>query len=186
LRRGFIFFSDDSGAVFRLPLDGSLSPTSIIDKSKLGFDPTVLSVDWLNDVLYIVGEAGRAKWRIMKCSLDGQNLSVALAGVHNEPRQLQIDPYNGYFEYFFTNGVRGIQVLIAFSYMFWIMKNTRNNDGLYRLDLAEPSNGVRHEILPELIIDNSTIGAFTIDYSGFRLLIADEMQNTVLDVKLDG
>lgn len=70
--------------------------------------------------------------------------------------------------------------------MFWIMKNTRNNDGLYRLDLAEPSNGVRHETIPELIIDNSTIGAFTIDYSGFRLLIADEKQNTILAVSLDG
>jgi len=70
--------------------------------------------------------------------------------------------------------------------MFWIMKNSVQNDGLYRLDLAEPSNGVRHETKPELIMDNATIGAFTIDYSGFRLLIADEKQNTIFAVSLDG
>lgn len=70
--------------------------------------------------------------------------------------------------------------------MFWIMENTRNNDGLYRLDLNALSNGIRHDTAPELIIDNSTIGAFTIDYSGFRLLIADEKQNTILEVTLDG
>jgi proto-oncogene tyrosine-protein kinase ROS len=104
LRHGFIFFFDDTGVVFRLPLDGSLSPTSIVDKSMLGFDPSVLSVDWLNDALYIVGEAGRAKWRIMKCSLDGQGLTVALAGFHTEPRHLQIDPYNGYFGQIFVAG----------------------------------------------------------------------------------
>jgi proto-oncogene tyrosine-protein kinase ROS len=71
-------------------------------------------------------------------------------------------------------------------YMFWIMKNAKDTDSLYRLDLAEPSNGVKHKISPELIYDDSTIGAFTIDYPGFRLLVADEKQNTIFAVSLDG
>jgi len=95
LRLSYIFFFDETGVVYRIPLDGSLDPMSVVDKSMLGFEPSSLSVDWLNDALYIVGEASASKWRIVKCSLDGQGLTVALAGFHKKPRHLQIDPYNG-------------------------------------------------------------------------------------------
>jgi hypothetical protein len=80
-------------------MEGAPIPTHIVDKVVLGFEPLSLSVDWLNDALYIVGEVKEVvdgyRWRIMKCSLDGQRVVVALAGFNRKPRNLQIDPYNG-------------------------------------------------------------------------------------------
>ncbi|XP_065345977.1 proto-oncogene tyrosine-protein kinase ROS isoform X2 [Cloeon dipterum] len=166
LRHKIIFFSDMSGSVFRLPLMDQSEPMLVVGRAVLGFEPTSLSVDWLNGALFIVGEADQAKWCISKCSLDGQGLTVTLAGLHSIPRQLQVDPYNGY--------------------MFWIMSNEQGDDGLYRLDLTEPSNGVRHGTKPEIIIDNAKIGAYTVDHAGLRLFVADERQNTIFSVSLDG
>ncbi|XP_059481438.1 proto-oncogene tyrosine-protein kinase ROS isoform X2 [Neocloeon triangulifer] len=167
LRYKYIFFSDTSGSVFRIPMNFSANPELVIDKSVLGFEPLSLSVDWLNDALYIVGEAAdHSKWSISKCLLDGQGSTVTYAGLNSKPRQLQVDPYNGY--------------------IFWIKSNAQNEDSLYRLDLAEPSNGVKHGTKPEVIIENTMIGAYTIDHTGLRLFVADEKQNTIFSVSLDG
>jgi proto-oncogene tyrosine-protein kinase ROS len=70
--------------------------------------------------------------------------------------------------------------------MFWVMEGTRGKGGLYRMDLAEVSNGVRHETRPELILDQLHLGAFTVDHANFRLLVADQGNNTVIAVSLDG
>lgn len=57
---------------------------------------------------------------------------------------------------------------------------------MYRLDLRDISNGVRHEISPSLIFNNFDTAAFTIDYIRFKLLLASEQKNTVFAVDLDG
>lgn len=67
-------------------------------------------------------------------------------------------------------------------YLFWSVEGS----GLYRLDLRDISNGVRHEINPSLIYNNFDTAAFTIDYIRFKLLLASEQKNTVFAVDLDG
>lgn len=58
--------------------------------------------------------------------------------------------------------------------------------GLYRLDTAHISNGIRHEVKPELILQNPNLGAFTVDHTNFRILVSSHAKNTVLAVSLDG
>lgn len=66
--------------------------------------------------------------------------------------------------------------------MFW----TIESDGLYRLDLQDVSNGVKHEVEPTLIFNKSDTKAFTIDYIRFKILVVSETNNTVFAVDLDG
>lgn len=77
--------------------------------------------------------------------------------------------------HFFTN----------FRYLFWALQGVERG-GLYRLDLANISNGVRHDAPPELIVRDAHLGAFTVDHADFRLLVAHLRRNTVLAVSLDG
>lgn len=73
--------------------------------------------------------------------------------------------------------------------MFWALRGgDRGGDlgGLFRLDLANISNGVRHDSQPELIVRDAHLGAFTVDHADFRLLVAHLKKNTVLAVSLDG
>lgn len=58
--------------------------------------------------------------------------------------------------------------------------------GLYRLDLADISNGVHHEVNPELILEHPALGAFTVDHTNFRLLVPDHNENTIYSISLDG
>lgn len=58
--------------------------------------------------------------------------------------------------------------------------------GLYRLDLANISNGVHHDTQPEIIVRDAYLGAFTVDHADFRILVAHLRRNTVLAVSLDG
>lgn len=58
--------------------------------------------------------------------------------------------------------------------------------GLYRLDLADISNGVKHEARPVQLLSEAHIGAFVVDHTNFRLLVAHRKRNTVLAVSLDG
>jgi proto-oncogene tyrosine-protein kinase ROS len=69
------------------------------------------------------------------------------------------------------------------SYMSWVTEGTRVKGGLYRMDLAEVSNGERHETRPKLILDQLHLGAFTVDPANFRLLVADKGNNTVVAVR---
>lgn len=74
-----------------------------------------------------------------------------------------------------------------FRYLFWALRGSdRGGGGLYRLDLANISNGVRHDAPPELIVRDPHLGAFTVDHADFRLLIVHVLNNTVLSVSLDG
>jgi proto-oncogene tyrosine-protein kinase ROS len=97
VRLGLLFISDRSGQISRRSLEGPPSHTTILDPSRLGLIPWELSIDWLNDVLYIVGEtkSKSAKWQVLRCSLQGEGLTVAVAGFQTRPLHLQVDPYNG-------------------------------------------------------------------------------------------
>lgn len=74
-----------------------------------------------------------------------------------------------------------------FSFQIFVLGFKRvERGGLYRLDLADISNGVRHEAPPELIVRDAHLGSFTVDHADFRLLVAHLRRNTVLAVSLDG
>lgn len=72
-----------------------------------------------------------------------------------------------------------------FRYLFWALQGG-DRGGLYRLDLANISNGVRHDAPPEIIVRDPHLGAFTVDHADFRILVAHLRRNTVLAVSLDG
>lgn len=58
--------------------------------------PKLLSVDWLNDHLYVLGVQTSSKsWQISRCDLDGQKTQVAIAGLTHEPSHIEVDPFNG-------------------------------------------------------------------------------------------
>ena len=71
------------------------------------------------------------------------------------------------------------------SYLFWVIQGTMVG-GLYRLDLHDISNGVKHEVRPDIILEDPNLGAFTVDHTNFRLLVPNHSQNTVVSVSLDG
>lgn len=118
-----VFVSDSAGYVYRAPIDDKSEPVVVLSPDQVNFQPLGLSVDWLNLHLYVLGEVRRSttSWQIARCNFDGRSLTVAFAGVLSKPTHIEVDPSNGY--------------------LFWI-----NEVGLYKLDLADISNGVKHEV----------------------------------------
>lgn len=62
----------------------------------------------------------------------------------------------------------------------------KNDGGLFRLDLSDVSNGVKHEIAPTLIFNQDPIGVFAIDYIHYKILVPIEQLNTVMSMDLNG
>ncbi|XP_015585702.1 proto-oncogene tyrosine-protein kinase ROS isoform X3 [Cephus cinctus] len=158
-----LFVSDSTGYVYRTSIIEPTEPIPVLSPNQANFKPLGLSVDWLNLHLYVLGEVKHATtvWQIARCNLDGRGLTVAMAGFLTRPSHIEVDPYNGY--------------------LFWVTRN-----GLYRLDLSDISNGVKHEVQPYLILEDPDLGAFTVDHTNFRLLVPHHTQNTVISVSLDG
>ncbi|XP_045769581.1 proto-oncogene tyrosine-protein kinase ROS isoform X2 [Maniola jurtina] len=173
-----LFVSVSNGYVYRSSLAKKSSSEPILTPEHISYKPLDLSVDWLNKHLYVLGEVYYTKegsdwsntsvyssWEILRCDFDGNNKIVALSGFNSRPIHFEVDAYNGY--------------------LFWALRGVERG-GLYRLDLANISNGVRHDAPPELIVRDAHLGAFTVDHADFRLLVAHLRQNTVLAVSLDG
>ncbi|XP_012234446.2 proto-oncogene tyrosine-protein kinase ROS isoform X2 [Linepithema humile] len=159
-----LFVSTSTGYVYRTSIiERSSKAEAILSPGQMNFEPLSLSVDWLNLHLYVLGEVKHAtsKWQIARCNLDGRGLTVAMAGILSRPSHIEVDPYNGY--------------------LFWVTKV-----GLFRLDLADISNGVKHEAQPFVIVEDAHLGAFTVDHTNFRLLVPHHTRNTVISVSLDG
>jgi proto-oncogene tyrosine-protein kinase ROS len=76
------------------------------------------------------------------------------------------------------------QLLIVHRYLFWALHEP--GAGLYRLDISDISNGIKHEVQPVLILQDPNMGAFTVDHTNFRLFVSNEKQNTINTVSLDG
>lgn len=126
-----LFVSTSAGYVYRTSIIVPTEPEIILSPGRVNFKPLSLSVDWLNLHLYVLGEVKHATtvWQIARCNLDGRGLTVAMAGFLTRPSHIEVDPYNGY--------------------LFWVTRG-----GLYRLDLADISNGVKHEVFITLIYIN--------------------------------
>lgn len=183
--------SDSAGTVWRAALDAKAAAgaaegaVAILRHSDTRLRPHGLSVDWLNDLVYVVGRTtqadgtlrhadggdggdgdgdGDATWQVSRASLDGRGLTVAVAGLPSRPLHVQVDPYNGF--------------------LFWVLGGPRG--GLYRLDLADVSNGIKHETRPAALLADPHLGAFVVDHANFRVLVPHHANNTVLAVSLDG
>nr|XP_026496387.1 proto-oncogene tyrosine-protein kinase ROS isoform X1 [Vanessa tameamea] len=173
-----LFISVSDGFVYRSSLVKKSISEPILTPKNILYKPLDLSVDWLNRHLYVLGEVYYTRessnwsntslyssWEILRCDFDGKNQIVALSGFNSRPIHFEVDAYNGY--------------------LFWALRGVERG-GLYRLDLANISNGVRHDAPPELIVRDAHLGAFTVDHADFRLLVAHLRRNTVLAVSLDG
>nr|CAD7427324.1 unnamed protein product [Timema monikensis] len=163
--RRLLFISDSGGFVKSSSLKHFTRV--ILSPEQASFSPLSLSADWLNDQLYILGEVQHPsgpRWQVARCGLDGRGLTVAVAGFLYKPQNMQVDPYNGY--------------------LFWSI-NGGNKKGLYKLDLADISNGVKHEVLPDIISEDPHLGAFTVDHTNSALLVVNNTNNTVVFVSLD-
>lgn len=167
-----IFVADRAGYVFRGPLEKHNEPRRAIlePHSDVNFAPILLSVDWLNNHLYILGQVTHPNsansWQISRCDLNGKGRTVALSGLQRKPDQIEVDPYNGY--------------------LFWVVTGTTHDTGLFRLDLANISNGVKHDDKPSQLIRGNNLGAFAIDHVRFRLLVPFQSENTIYSLSLDG
>ncbi|XP_025159700.1 proto-oncogene tyrosine-protein kinase ROS isoform X2 [Harpegnathos saltator] len=158
-----LFVSTSTSYVYRTSITELSEPGVILSPDQVNFEPLSLSVDWLNHHLYVLGQVNHSKtvWQIARCNLDGRGLTVAVAGFVNRPSHIEVDPYNGY--------------------LFWIIEGK-----MYRLDLADISNGVKHEVKPSFIYGDSNMNVFTVDHMNFRLLVPNHTLNTVMSMSLDG
>ncbi|XP_058444154.1 protein sevenless isoform X2 [Malaya genurostris] len=170
IRKSLIFVSDEAGFVYKAPLRSGAEKGRIAiltPEAGHNFRPTLLSVDWLNDHLYILGQAKTTGlWQISRCDFSGDRMTVAIAGLQRQPEHFEVDPFNGY--------------------LFWVISSRTPDAGLFRLDLGDISNGVKHEIKPLQLNNHHNLGAFSIDHTSFRVLVPDQDANTVLAVSLDG
>lgn len=101
ISKKLMFVSDETGFIYQAPLEveGEHKPILRNEKS-VNFKPMFLSIDWLNDHLYILGEMlvghnAPNKWQISKCNLNGSELTVAIGGLNKKPNHIEVDPFNG-------------------------------------------------------------------------------------------
>lgn len=97
VRKEMLFVSDSSGIVWVASSSVYTSPTPLLNAGA-NLTPYDLSIDWLNDQLYVlagVSHAGSTLWQIVRCDLDGQGITVAVAGFLIKPHHMEVDPYNG-------------------------------------------------------------------------------------------
>lgn len=168
----FLFVADKDGFVRRGSLQvphQHVNDTAVIIDPQMGvnFLPLLLSIDWLNDHLYILGEVNSpTRWQISRCQLDGSGMTVAVAGLYQRPLYMEVDPFNGY--------------------LYWVITGRSAESGLYRLDLGDISNGVKHTEKPFHIPLNSNPGGFVIEHRLSKVFVALQDNNTVVSVSFDG
>lgn len=173
VRKKLVFVAEDDGCIYQSSLDLSAKPEKkevICQKSGLNFKPLLLSVDWLNDHLYIMGEmvtnTHHESWAIWRCDFDGKKLIITVGGINGRPLHIEVDPYNGY--------------------LFWVIPVDSVDSGLYRLDLGEISNGIKHETKCFPMMKGMNLGAFIVNHSRFRLMVPLQDKNTIMSVSLNG
>lgn len=71
-------------------------------------------------------------------------------------------------------------------YLYWVISGLTSDSGLYRLDLADISNGVRHKGTPTHIYLDRNPGAFVIHHKLSKVYVALQDNNTVVSVSFNG
>lgn len=100
MQNKLLFVADSDGYIHKVSLDNSRDVQDdevILSPFQLDLELSLLSVDWLNNRLYILQKVKGDihLWQISYCNLDGNGLTVAVAGLRDKPHDMQVDPYNG-------------------------------------------------------------------------------------------
>lgn len=98
ISKKLIFVVDTEGYVSRIAMErNSKTKVDILKPQNLDFIPLDVTVDWLNNYLYILGEMKFqiSRYIIKRCDLNGSSLTVAYADLSKKPSCMQIDPING-------------------------------------------------------------------------------------------
>ncbi|KAH7938487.1 hypothetical protein HPB49_024612 [Dermacentor silvarum] len=151
-----LFVADSSGTIYRVDLSEKFRYSPIMHNASS--HPGLLSVDWLSQLLYIVQDG-----QITRCNFTGQDCRTAVWGFEQRPSEMKVDPYNGY--------------------LYWVLQNGTTG-GLYRIDLARilKNAAARHDA--QLLVKDTDLRTFVVDYKNYRLLLPKKSQNTVVSVSL--
>ncbi|KAL3251010.1 hypothetical protein MRX96_055273 [Rhipicephalus microplus] len=120
--------------------------------------PVSYQVDWLNQLLYILEDG-----QITRCNFTGQDCRTAVSGFDKRPSEMKVDPYNGY--------------------LYWVLQNGTTG-GLYRIDLARIAKNAAARREAQLLVKDTDLRTFVVDYKNYRLLLPKKSQNTVVSVSL--
>ncbi|XP_067675199.1 proto-oncogene tyrosine-protein kinase ROS-like isoform X2 [Haliotis asinina] len=153
IRRQLFIVSDSNETVQQI----TLSADTMRNMYPSILKPTVISVDWLNDRVYIL-----SRNRIFGCPLARDDCIVVVDGLTVPPGDLKVDPVNG-FLYFTQDG---------------------EGKGLYRIDLADINP--KRRVQPTQIVTINHLKAFMIDFETVRLYFPNHTQNTMLSSFVDG
>ncbi|XP_069131795.1 proto-oncogene tyrosine-protein kinase ROS-like isoform X3 [Argopecten irradians] len=125
-------------------------------------NPTAVTVDWLNDLVYVIDDL-----RIYQCDIDASSCNTVATGpLSSTATDLEIDPLNGFL--YFTQ--------------------TGDNAGLYRIDTGDIRKLGRYftkSAYPRLVM-YCQLRTFFIDHSNMQLYFPNDSQNTMLTSFLDG
>ncbi|KAG8193692.1 hypothetical protein JTE90_024053 [Oedothorax gibbosus] len=155
VRRNLFFVADSIGNVHSV----DEFKVNTIRHSEKVF-PTLLSMDWLNDKLFMAEEH-----EISRCDLNGKNYEIVLTDMKHRASDLHVDPINGYL---------------------YVTMADHNEGGLYRVDLSLLDSGESLDFKrTQLIVNDYYLTAFLVDYKNFRIILPRN-NNTVISVALDG
>ncbi|XP_054163602.1 proto-oncogene tyrosine-protein kinase ROS-like isoform X2 [Oppia nitens] len=157
----YLFVSDTSGTVRRISLkdDNNKQMRTIVRNRSQ--KPSHLSVDWLADNLYMIEEN-----KISRCNLDGERMESVVTGFKTRPADMKVDPYNGY--------------------LYWLSISDVNIASLYRIDLALIANDVMAYNYGNLILQESSISTFAVDFINYRLYAPISREASIFSIAIDG
>ncbi|XP_048766735.2 proto-oncogene tyrosine-protein kinase ROS-like isoform X2 [Ostrea edulis] len=154
-----VYLSDSTNTIFSLStLAQGQSHTIFSDLP----NPSVLTLDWLRDILYVV-----CKLQIYQCDLQTDNCYPATEILPAEPADIKVDPINGFL--FFTLSA--------------------GQQGLYRIDtgdITSPCNITSPRLAPYTSIVNDNFLTFTLDFNNILIYFPDESHNSMRSSSLDG
>lgn len=158
VKQKLIFVSDSTGSIHSIFMQELQHPKTIVHRRPTF--PEVLSMDWLNDKLYMV-----EKNQISRCDLKCHNTEVVIKGFTTRSSSMMVDSYHGF--------------------LYWI-NLVGDVANLHKVDLTLLENG--HVWLKDTqkIFTSSTFVSFTIDYINFRIMVPKPRNNTVSSLSLDG
>ncbi|XP_074649999.1 proto-oncogene tyrosine-protein kinase ROS-like [Tubulanus polymorphus] len=154
--KNIIFFSDSAGNIHRLFLDQENMQQVVYHSYNV---PSALSVDWLNDRVYMV--EGHT---IKHCDLEYQECQKVIVNLYPPADDVKADPYNGY--------------------LYWTQNGKQK--GIYRTDLKRFSRTVIRNPSLYRIVEIDRLSTLFIDYQNYRLYFPNGTKNTIMSTSLDG
>ena len=164
--RGLIFAATRGGSLYR----GQLGASSLViegDPLQMAGLPPVaaVSVDWLNDRLYILtssdeGLSGRQVWSILHCSLEGSSCQRLEGAARGEVTQILVEPLQG---------------------ALFLTERGPEGDRLYRQSLHVPGCTSSRSLL----LSRPHLGTFVISLEQQELYVPAQDTNEMIRISLN-